>query len=203
MDLKLRAATPDDVEALCETFFAGFQDELIAKRVFPSDLPSSWDFWREAMAEGLQDPCEHTVVAEDMSTAPPTVVGFAKWKALPAGTEIPQPPTEWPADPELGTAFFHLMWRKHKEMSGGRPHWYLDLLTTKKDYQKKGIGRMLVEWGLERVDAEGVECCVSGTPEGMGLYEKYGFKEVDKQDRMMHSDGQLLQVHMRREKRGA
>lgn len=202
MELKLRSATTSDVEALCDTFFSGFEGEFVAMRVFPPTSPSSWDFWREDMTEGLQDPNTHTIITEDVSTTPPTVVALAKWNAVPAGAELPPPPTKWPGDSDLGTPFFRDMWEKHKEITGGRPHWYLELLSIKKEYQRKGIGRMLVEWGLERADAEGVECALAATPEGKGLYEKYGFKEVDRNQRFIHSDGQMLQLYMRRDKRG-
>ncbi|KAL2113936.1 hypothetical protein VUR80DRAFT_1789 [Thermomyces stellatus] len=204
MELKLRLASRDDVEALCETFFSGFADEFVAQRVFPSTSTSAWDFWRRDMTEGLRDPNAHMVVVEDTSATPPTMVAFAKWSVVAAGADLPPPPTEWPegADHELGTNFFGEMWRKHKEIMRGQPHWYLELLSTKKEYQRKGAGRMLLRWGLDRADADCWDCFLAATPAGRGLYEKFGFSEVDERHRYIHSDGKLLQLYMRRNKRG-
>lgn len=35
---------------------------------------------------------------------------------------------------------------------------------------------MLLEWGLSRADEDGLEVCLSSSPEGRRLYEKHGFQ---------------------------
>ena len=60
--------------------------------------------------------------------------------------------------------------------------WYLDGLAVDPSYQRRGIGRKLMEWGLERSKEEDVPITLTGTPAGLRLYEKIGFKEVQVND---------------------
>ena len=200
MEFKLRLATPDDVEALCETFFSGFVENLIAIHAFPSTSSDVQEFWRRGMASDIEDSDMCLVVVDDISTSPPTLIALAKWRFVPAGADLPPPTNEWPegGDHELATTFFFEGWRMHKGIMGGRPHWYLELLSTRKEYQRKGVGRILMEWGVEKADADGWECYLGSSAEGKGLYEKYGFMEVE---RRTHFEGKFQQVFMRRDSR--
>ena len=203
MELKVRSATPDDVEALCQTFFSSFGNETIATRCFPSTAASSWHFWRKNMADDLQALGTHFIVVDDVSTVPPTMAAFGQWRFMASGADIQQPPSksEWPedGDQELAALFFDDMWRKHKDIMGDRPHWYLELLSTRNEYQRKGIGRILLQWGIDKADADGLECYLGSTPQGKGLYEKFGFKEV-KEAGNFTLDGVVIETYMRRDK---
>lgn len=200
MKFELRLAAPDDVEALCQAFFSGFEENLIAKYAFPSTSSDVWKFWRKGMACDIQDPEMLLQVVEDVSTSPPTLVSFAKWRTVPAGADLPPPTNEWPkgGDHELATAFFGTGWRKHKEIMGGRAHLYLELLSTRKEYQGKGAGSILVKWGVDKADADVWECYLGSSAEAKGLYEKYGFAEVE---RFTYCDGAHAQSFMRRDVR--
>ncbi|SPO00364.1 uncharacterized protein DNG_03209 [Cephalotrichum gorgonifer] len=200
MDLKLRLATLDDVEALCKTFFSGFADNLIAKYAFPPTSADVWDFWRQVMAHDIGDTNMHVVVVDDVSTTPPTLLAFGKWKVVQAEVDLPPPPTKWPegGDQELAAAFFGNVWKKHVEIMSGRPHWCLVLLSTRKEFQRMGAGNILVKWGVEKADADGWECYLGSSVEARGLYEKYGFKEVDS---LTYCNGEFYQSLMRRDKR--
>jgi predicted N-acetyltransferase YhbS len=50
------------------------------------------------------------------------------------------------------------------------------------DHRKKGVGKMLVQWGLERADALGVETVVQSVPFSVPFYEKCGFACVEQID---------------------
>jgi Acetyltransferase (GNAT) domain len=43
----------------------------------------------------------------------------------------------------------------------------------------KGAGGMLMKWGVERANEDGVECYLDANPDGKPVYEKYGFKEIE------------------------
>ena len=43
------------------------------------------------------------------------------------------------------------------------------------DYQRKGIGKMLLDWGTEQADESGTAIYLEGTAAGMDLYERCGF----------------------------
>ena len=69
---------------------------------------------------------------------------------------------------------------KRKENMSGRKHWYLELLATRPEWQGKGAGGLMLDWGCARADGDGVETYLESSPAGKRLYEKKGFKELDR-----------------------
>ncbi|KAF2869230.1 acyl-CoA N-acyltransferase, partial [Massariosphaeria phaeospora] len=61
---------------------------------------------------------------------------------------------------------------------GRRPQVFLNILFTHPGYRRRGIGSMLLEWGLQTAKDLGVEVWLNATPQGKPLYEKYGFEVV-------------------------
>ena len=57
--------------------------------------------------------------------------------------------------------------------------WLLANVVTHKDYQRRGIGALLVTWGLDQAQAERVPCGVESSFAGVRLYEKTGFRKFD------------------------
>ena len=55
----------------------------------------------------------------------------------------------------------------------------LEMLATLPVYQGRGYGRQLVNWGLARADQDGTDCYLEASDEGLSLYRKLGFSEVD------------------------
>ncbi|EED21250.1 conserved hypothetical protein [Talaromyces stipitatus ATCC 10500] len=55
---------------------------------------------------------------------------------------------------------------------------YLIALAVHPDYQRKGIGRRLVQWGLDEADRLGRISYLEATMEGIRLYEQSGFEKV-------------------------
>jgi GNAT superfamily N-acetyltransferase len=53
----------------------------------------------------------------------------------------------------------------------------LEVLATNSDYQKKGLGSKLIEWGIEKADAEGLESYLDAAKGAQRIYEKYGYVE--------------------------
>jgi ribosomal protein S18 acetylase RimI-like enzyme len=51
------------------------------------------------------------------------------------------------------------------------------MLGTHSDYQRRGAGAMLVKWGCDLADREGMVCYVDATDKGKGLYTKFGFED--------------------------
>ncbi|MCJ1471615.1 hypothetical protein MMC13_000255 [Lambiella insularis] len=75
---------------------------------------------------------------------------------------------------------------------GGATHWFLDSLAVAPEYQRRGVGRTLVDWGLQRAEAETQErvaggkapvpVALVGTALGLHLYRSLGFKVVGWED---------------------
>ncbi|KAL2204594.1 acyl-CoA N-acyltransferase [Sarocladium strictum] len=55
--------------------------------------------------------------------------------------------------------------------------WYLDQLTVKPSFQGRRVGQRLVQWGLERAQADGVVASVVAALGTNGFYQKCGFDE--------------------------
>lgn len=53
----------------------------------------------------------------------------------------------------------------------------LEVLATSSGYQKKGLGSKLLEWGIEKADAEGLELYLDAAKGAQHLYEKFGYVE--------------------------
>ena len=55
------------------------------------------------------------------------------------------------------------------------PHWYLQLLATHPDWQRRGVGATLMNVVFERADAEGLPCwLVTETVENVAYYRHHG-----------------------------
>ena len=60
----------------------------------------------------------------------------------------------------------------------GKPYLLVQELAVLPEWQRKGVGRRLLGWGLEKADAEGWECWLDASKKGEGLYRKFGFRDV-------------------------
>jgi GNAT superfamily N-acetyltransferase len=56
--------------------------------------------------------------------------------------------------------------------------WLLANLVVHRDYQRQGIGTLLLKWGLDQAQAEKVPCGVESSFAGLRLYEKMGFRKL-------------------------
>ena len=59
------------------------------------------------------------------------------------------------------------------------PHWYLNHLAVRPGDQGKGLGRTLLQWGIERADDEGVGTYLDTTnPDNLSFYRAAGYSQV-------------------------
>ncbi|KAI1323668.1 acyl-CoA N-acyltransferase [Xylariaceae sp. FL0255] len=62
----------------------------------------------------------------------------------------------------------------------GEKQMYLAGLACHPEYERRGAGKALISWGLERAQREKIPIGLFASPKGMGLYKKLGFKEVER-----------------------
>jgi len=65
-----------------------------------------------------------------------------------------------------------------KEIAGFPSRLDLATLAISPAYQRRGVGGLLIDWGLEKAREEGVPVVLEATPNGLGLYLKKGFREI-------------------------
>ena len=105
--------------------------------------------------------------------SPDPYVPFNAIVCLPAGA--------WPqgGNPGVAVQFFGALRQGHDRIMRDRPHWYLELLAVRPEYQGKGLSSKLLRWALEQADKEGTAAFLESVPEAQPVYEKYGFSCVE------------------------
>ena len=54
----------------------------------------------------------------------------------------------------------------------------LVVLGVDRNHQRRGAGKQLLRWGLDRAAEEGQKVFVISTPDGKPLYDAHGFKDL-------------------------
>lgn len=57
-------------------------------------------------------------------------------------------------------------------------YWELEVLAVRPTFQRRGIGSVLLAWGLEQAAFHDLPVVVAATSVGEGLYRKHGFTET-------------------------
>ncbi|KAI5857482.1 acyl-CoA N-acyltransferase [Durotheca rogersii] len=184
MSFQLRKAVLSDTPAITDAFYDAFDRHPVTHRVLMPRSESTEAFWSESVQGDIQDPQGHYFVVTDPASATPErIIAFGKWREPVTAASSPPPPIpSWPegGDVVFAELFFGMVKTKHDEIMGERPHWYLEILGVRKEYQGRGVGRRLVEWGVSKADEDGVEGFLAASPFGFHLYAKYGFEIVEK-----------------------
>lgn len=56
--------------------------------------------------------------------------------------------------------------------------WLLELLVTDVKYRRRGAATLLIKWGTDSADKEGICCRVEASPMGKPVYAACGFEEL-------------------------
>jgi len=176
MTLKLRVATIEDASALTDIYLSAFSNDALSFLVFPRG-PKTTEFWYSSIISEISDPNSHFLCVIDTSLPNSPPIAYGKWNSpstpLPDPSDLPV----WPANQKIGDHFFRSLMQNHIDIMGERKHWYLEILATKQEYQGKGAGSMILKWGLQKADEDGVESFLEASPAGLPIYERYGWKE--------------------------
>ena len=191
--IKLRLATSEDFDQVLEVFHSAWDPTPWFTHAFPRSDPASAVQGRDTIRAILGDRNSIVLVAEETATltdsGKPYIVGWVRWiRRLPAGTGNPHAVMKLEDYPRSGDQHFALRVRKtsaealQRYIGPQEPCWYCSGMATRAGYQRKGIGAMMVRWGIEKADEEGWLAYVTGTNEAKSLYEKSGFVTVDSAD---------------------
>ncbi|OQE46325.1 hypothetical protein PENCOP_c001G04652 [Penicillium coprophilum] len=182
--LVLELATLNDLPVITELWFTVFSDPGMRK-LFP-DTPGTREWFTEAnRIDMLTKPYQKYIKIIDPNTkdaqGQARIVAYAKWDlAMPDERGARFPPWHGDMPGQDCDAFFGGLEKERKRVMGDRKHYYLDMLGTHPDYRCRGAGSMLVRWGCEIVDREGVGAYIDASKAGAPLYAKHGF--VDRSD---------------------
>jgi GNAT superfamily N-acetyltransferase len=197
--MRLRPAKPSDEPAIVEICARAFMEEDLFGRVihpyraqYPNDVQI---FWHEWVRNDWANPRNNIIVAVTTTEAEQEkVIGAAIWqrqgedpgaqKVIAGWTD----PGTFPAllsthnralDPSKKTILVEAApYTKHYWAGSSATNWYLALCCVDPDVQGRGAGRVLVRWGLNRAEEEGVRASVTASEGSDEFYMKCGFDEV-------------------------
>ncbi|PNY29872.1 Uncharacterized protein TCAP_00212 [Tolypocladium capitatum] len=194
MSLRLRSATEADLDAIAAISAAAFHPttDAVARRLFPPHLqpPGTQDGdaarpWRLARKTGKLHAHRTVmmVVADDALEG--AIVGFSVWEAPVRGQEeeqdeeAPHPPEQpCPALDHVALAEMRgIVAADARRRFGERDTkdvWHLDYIGVHPQHQRRGIGNMLLGWGLKEAAKEGIDCYLVATPAGRPFYQAAG-----------------------------
>ncbi|KAK8108143.1 acyl-CoA N-acyltransferase [Apiospora kogelbergensis] len=190
MAFHMREATADDVPALCDVFFDAFSEDPISSRIFPRSSALAQAEILDTFTHSVAEPGVHVfVMAEDLSDSASeaerrnAVLGYVEWVAPRTEPYTPPPPAPSTEGSQkvaaLAQQFFEVMMRKQREHMAGTPHWHLAFIGVRRRAQGRGVARPLIQWGVDRADADGVEAYVQSSPMAAARYRRYGFEDFD------------------------
>ncbi|KAJ5219709.1 hypothetical protein N7468_008913 [Penicillium chermesinum] len=178
---KLEPLTVEDIPALTELWFAAFSSPQL-RTAFP-DTPGVRAWIAQNNLDSLQNrPFQKYIKVIDPATLDangrPRLVAYAKWD-LATQEERGDRFSAWaPEMPrEILDPWFQAKEAMRRRLMQERKHVCADLdaVATHPDYQRRGAGAMLLQWGCDMADEMRLSAYVDASKEGAGLYAKFGF----------------------------
>jgi predicted acetyltransferase len=71
-------------------------------------------------------------------------------------------------------------WHLNHFRERNQPFVYMAILTVMPEAQRRGVSSALLREGLKEADRRGLPAFIEASPVGLGLYKKFGWKEVVK-----------------------
>ena len=178
------------------------------------------DFWLKVVDEDAEEIDVEVIDAGDDATgiAKGDAKNFGKRKQkkiVGAGDWRVYPTHVWKEDDEkkpLEEEYCHLETHQQRvdadkiitEYMTGRKtetaeaHVFCYMLFVEPDYQGKGVGTMLMQWGHDVADAMMLPCWLESSAKGLKLYQKIGYKETSRKPWETESFGKCECIRMRR-----
>ncbi|PYH32061.1 GNAT family N-acetyltransferase [Aspergillus neoniger CBS 115656] len=167
----------DDISSMVELWYDNFGDP-INRRLYPDTLGGrTWleDYHRAS----LQSPDQHYLkVVTDSTGSTSPLVAFVKWDFNTTSPGHHFPPRHVDFDQVFCDTFFGGLDQARRTIMGSRPHYYLDALITHPDYRRQGAASVLIQWGCDRADQDGIPIWVDSSQEGARIYQRFGFRDV-------------------------
>lgn len=202
------AEVEDSVRLQHASFRSGGGISLVlapTDEISPSELSSESARRRESLAN---NPHSHYLKVVDSEIEPEKggkMIAVAHWDIFPEGPtdeQFEKLCTPYPAPFEEGSPwtrawndFFGYIARARRQYFPRAPVAFLNLLAVDPAHHRRGVGTMLVRWGVEKADELGLQGFLEGSRMGAPLYEKFGFRVVHKE----HFDCRVYGVGLERD----
>ncbi|KAL8920506.1 MAG: hypothetical protein Q9208_006256 [Pyrenodesmia sp. 3 TL-2023] len=190
MSFQVLPAEVSDIPDIVAVHQASWENDPIVGRLMPDVDPIAKydydvDFYkRKFETKALTGSVMHKVVETETGK----LVAFAKWKypysltpeqqaekdKLDLGRSYPPGTNE-----ALYEQFFGRLDTLRKKYLDEEKDYFLHLLIVLPPHQRKGLGTMLIREGLAAADRDNARTYIEASPMGLGLYRKFGWKEID------------------------
>ncbi|CAN9109141.1 unnamed protein product [Alternaria alternata] len=188
MAISITSAEPKDAPHIAALHVQAFSSNVLMRAIYPT--PAIWAAFQGSVEEkftaDIHDPNMTVLVARHTDEAGTgeqgKIVGYAVWchPVRTEGTAWKPPAWKLPAGTDWSVLrpWLAAAGKVSREVIGDRPHYDLTWLAVSSDYARQGIGSMLLRWGLDLCDKEGVPACLDSTVQAAEtFYQKAGFTE--------------------------
>lgn len=182
MPLKVLPLAAGDTRSWAEIYYPAFSPGTIG--ILWKEKPSEESItgFGDALKSGLEKPETHAFKCVDTDLND-KIIAVAKWSVY----EKPRSMEEveegfvlrktFPEDNvDARREFMQGIWDSRREFMGGQPHVILDTLICHPDHHRRGAGRMLMQWGLDKADELGLPAYLEASAAGVRLYQSVGFE---------------------------
>ncbi|THW17292.1 hypothetical protein D6D24_03989 [Aureobasidium pullulans] len=195
-----RAHTPNDFDSIVALEFKTFTDPHIREIFMGPDTPDG-----HAHLSSFYQKTLHTynsdvwVKVEEKKTG--KIVGASNWRV-----HMGSVPKHELAEEDLGWGWLECDEEKLNKVKGvitgimgvrkrlfTEPYCQLHICFTDPDYQRRGIGSMMLQWGSDLADQLFLPSWVEASPAGNFLYRKFGYKDIE-----VNESGEMQGSTMRR-----
>ncbi|OKL55430.1 hypothetical protein UA08_09307 [Talaromyces atroroseus] len=173
--MKVEKFTLDDIPDAIAMNYAAFQGEE-SQKMMP-DTVGARQWWIDVYRHDYLNRQQHSHFIKVVETSGGAMVAYARWDRASLEERGPRYPA-WHADMDHTACdlFMEQSDGTRRRLMGTEPHYFLDTVVTHPAYQGKGAGSMLVKWGCDLADQEGVAVYVDASDVGASLYQRFGFE---------------------------
>ncbi|THY17996.1 hypothetical protein D6D00_08291 [Aureobasidium pullulans] len=195
-----RAHTPNDFDSIVALEFKTFTDPHLREIFMGPDTPDGHahlsSFYQKTLHTNASDVW---VKVEEKKTG--KIVGASNWRV-----HMGSVPKHELAEEDLGWGWLQCDGEKLNKVKGvitgilgvrkrlfTEPYCQLHICFTDPDYQRRGIGSMMLQWGSDLADQLFLPSWVEASPAGNFLYRKFGYKDIE-----VNESGEMQGSTMRR-----
>ncbi|KAL8939341.1 MAG: hypothetical protein Q9216_003405 [Gyalolechia sp. 2 TL-2023] len=190
MPFQVLPAEPSDIPEIAVIHHDAFNEDPIIGRLMcdvEPNLKNEYDrqFYEKMFAHRH---LTGSVLQKAIETETGKLAAFAKWvypytltpeqqaekekidlsRSYPEGTNV-----------ELYENFFEQLDTKRKHYTDDDATYFLHILIVSPEYQRRGLGTMLMREALAAADRDGAKAYVEASPKGLALYQRLGWRVVD------------------------
>ncbi|KIW04009.1 uncharacterized protein PV09_04835 [Verruconis gallopava] len=184
MPLEVVPLAETDAQAWAELYYPAFRSSTVGCLWHREPSPESTRKLGESLKASLRKPEVHAFKCIDTDLGN-KLIAVAKWSVFDRPRSMEDVEKTFTLremfeeeNVEARKEFMEGIWKSRREVMGGQPHVMLDSLICDPDHHRRGAGRMLVQWGIEKSVEMGIPAYLEGSSAGKRLYLSVGYQPV-------------------------